>query len=139
MSRPPSFSSPVRIGEHKARISKKETRKHVAKRKNNCTKHLVICRPRNDPILFEQLDHFKHCLPDRPVDCLEREVGVVWRLVGLVDAREPLDLAGPGLLVEPLHVPLLALCQRSVDVDLEEGQVGLFVQSTGHVPILGWD
>ena len=56
--------------------------------------------------------------------------------MSLVDAGESLDLAGPGLLVEALHVALLAFLQRSVDVDLEERQVGLHVQFTGHVSVL---
>ncbi len=44
-------------------------------------------------------------------------------LTHLVDPRESLDDPCPGLLVEPLDVPLLALLQRGVHVDLEEGEV----------------
>ncbi len=46
-----------------------------------------------------------------------------YRLTHLVDPRESLDDPCPGLLVQSLNVPLLALLQRGVHVDLEEGEV----------------
>ena len=61
----------------------------------------------------------------------EHQLGLVGRLVGVVDAGEPGDLAGPGLGVEALGVALLALLDRRVDEDLDEGQVGRLVDRAG--------
>ena len=45
--------------------------------------YLIVCCPGDDAVLFEELYDFEHGLPDRPVDGLERQLGVVRRLVGL--------------------------------------------------------
>ena len=52
------------------------------------------------------------------------QLGLVGRLVGVVDAGEARDLAGPGLGVEALRVALLALLDRRVDEDLDEREAG---------------
>ena len=55
-----------------------------------------------------------------------------WRLTHLIDPCESLDDPCPGLLVEPLDVPLLALLQRGVHVDLKEGEVGVLEEGEKH-------
>src|SRR5208283_355808 len=42
------------------------------------------------------------------------------RFIRAVDAGEVLQLAGPGLLVQPLHVAPLGVFQLGVDEDLDE-------------------
>ncbi len=49
------------------------------------------------------------------------DLGVLGRLVGGADAGEVGDLAGAGLLVEPLRVALLGDLERDVGEDLDEG------------------
>jgi hypothetical protein len=50
----------------------------------------------------------------------DAHLGVQRRLVGIGDAREFGDLARPGLGVQALHVPRLAVLERGSDVDLDE-------------------
>src|SRR5262245_62365551 len=59
---------------------------------------------------------------------LQHEVGGEWRLVGVVDAGEALQLAGPGLGVEALGVTVLALLDRRVDEHLDEAEAGGLVE-----------
>ena len=59
-------------------------------------------------------------LLDRQRAGVERDLGVERGLVGVVDAREALDLAGAGLGVEALDVAPLADLDRGVAVDLDE-------------------
>ena len=52
---------------------------------------------------------------------VEHELGVLGDLVRVVDAGEPLDLAGERLLVQALGIAVLReLVERGVDVDLDE-------------------
>ena len=51
---------------------------------------------------------------------IEHELGVERRLVRIGDARELLDLAREGLLVEALHVALGADLDRGLDEHLDE-------------------
>ena len=46
------------------------------------------------------------------------------------------DDASPGLLVEPLHIPLLTHLQRSVHKHLKEGQVAALVEAASSLTIL---
>src|SRR5262245_28597356 len=59
---------------------------------------------------------------------VEGQLGLERGLVRVVDAGEPLDLAGAGLLVEALGVALLARLDRRVHEHLDERQAGLDVQ-----------
>ena len=62
---------------------------------------------------------------------VQHQLGVERRLVGVVDAGEARELAGPGLGVEALRVALLALLDRRVDEDLDERQAGRLVDRRG--------
>ena len=64
----------------------------------------------------------------------EHQLSRLRGLVGVVDAGEALDLARPGLGVETLGVPPLALLDRGVDEDLDEAQAGGVVQRRGPGP-----
>lgn len=56
---------------------------------------------------------------------------VLRSFVRCTDARELLDLASLGLLVETLGVTLLSLFDGDVDEDLDEGQRGVGVLGVG--------
>ena len=90
-------------------------------------------------MLLQQLDHGHDTVVDGGLHGVERQLGVLGHLVGLVDAGESLDDPGAGLLVEALDVPLLALLERRGHVDLEEGQVRLLVQLAGEFAVLEED
>jgi hypothetical protein len=47
-----------------------------------------------------------------------------------------LDNTSSGFFVESLNIPLLALRQWGVDIDLKEWEVGLFMEVAGQVTIL---
>ena len=87
-------------------------------------------------VLLESLYDLLDTVVHRPGLRIDEQVGAVRRLVGLVDTSEALDDPGPGLLVEALHVPLLALLQRGGHVDLIEGKAVLLVELPGEVPVL---
>lgn len=52
---------------------------------------------------------------------VDNQVGLGGSLIGVIDTREALDLAGTSLLVDALAVRLLAVLEGSSDVDEEEG------------------
>lgn len=56
---------------------------------------------------------------------LDMHLRLQWRLVRRTDAGELLDDAVPGLLVQPLRIPLLRHLDGHIDVDLHERQAGL--------------
>src|SRR4051794_40664544 len=56
------------------------------------------------PPLDQLVDDRVGALLDRELAGVDRDLGVERRLVGVVDAGEPLDLAGAGLGVEALDV-----------------------------------
>ena len=87
-------------------------------------------------MFLQSLNDLLHTVVDRPGLGVDHQLGAVRLLVGLVDPSEALDDAGPGLLVEPLHVPLLALLQAGGHVDLVKGQAVLFVELPGEVAVL---
>src|SRR5262249_28116452 len=67
---------------------------------------------------------------------VESQLGLVWGLVRVVDAGEVLQLAGARFLVQPFGVALLACVDRRVDVDLDERQFALDMQSADAVAVL---
>ena len=71
-------------------------------------------------MLVEIVDYGANALIDRELLGVECELGVDGRLVGRVDAGEVLNEAGARLLVESLHVALLAQLERRLDVYLDE-------------------
>ena len=52
----------------------------------------------------------------------DSDLGRLGRLVGGRNTGKLLDLAGTGLFVQALGVPLLGLGQRHIDKDFDEGQ-----------------
>ena len=54
------------------------------------------------------------------LDGVDRDFRIRWRLIGAVNASEILQLTGPGLLLEPLHIASLRFFQRRVDKDFYE-------------------
>ena len=87
-------------------------------------------------MFLKSLYDLLHTVVDWPRLRVDHQVGVVGLLVGLVNTSEALDDAGPGLLVEPLHVPLLTLRQRGGHVDLIERKAVLLVEFPGQISIL---
>src|SRR5439155_18288801 len=75
---------------------------------------------RHDAARLEVLEHLPRARLGRLRVRVDRQLGREGRLVRRRDAGELRDLARPGLLVEPLHVALLADLERAVDVDLDE-------------------
>ncbi len=71
----------------------------------------------DDPTLLEVGEHLPHALLDVLRVGAEGDLGAERRLVRRRDAGEFRDLSGPGLLVEPLHVALLADLELD-DIDL---------------------
>src|SRR5439155_13698889 len=74
----------------------------------------------HDPALLEMGEHLPGALFDRLGVGAEGELGLEGRLVGRRDAGELGDLRRARLLVEPLHVALLAHLERAVDQHLDE-------------------
>ena len=66
---------------------------------------------------------------------VQHELGGRGGLVGVVDAGEAGELAGPRLLVEALGVALLAQLERGVDEHLDEGQARLGVHGPHPVAV----
>src|SRR5256885_10388014 len=76
--------------------------------------------PGNDAARREVSEHLRGALLGRLLGRTEGQLGREGGLVGGGDAGELRDLARAGLLVETLHVPLLADVERAVDQDLDE-------------------
>ena len=85
-------------------------------------RHALTCG-RNEPELLELRDHASRRLLRREPLRVDDDLGVLRRLVRVVDAREALDLAGERLRVEAVHVAARALVERGPDVDLDERAV----------------
>src|SRR5262249_15181977 len=76
---------------------------------------------RQDVAQIEQLgDNRVDTLADRELAGVERDLGIEWGLVGVINAGEALDLSGAGLGVEALDVALFADVDRGVAEDLDE-------------------
>lgn len=67
---------------------------------------------------------------------VEVDLWVFWSLVRVVDPGEVLDKALSGLLVQALWISLFGNSKRHVDIDLDEGKVGLLVELSGSVSVL---
>src|SRR5690606_31775108 len=89
-----------------------------------------------EAVFVEVVDDGLNLLLQGHVGGLEVNLGVGRRIVGVVDAGEILDLAGPGFFVQPLGVALLGLLDGAVDVDLDKGHAGFLVQ-LAHVVAVG--
>src|SRR3712207_2506568 len=73
-------------------------------------------RARDQPLALHQTrQDLLGRLLGRELGGVDADLGALRRLVGAVDAGEVLQLPGPGLPVEALHVAPLGLGQRSVD------------------------
>ena len=66
---------------------------------------------------------------------IEMNFGILWRLIGIVNAGEVLDLTCPSFLIKTLRVAFLSHGQRAVDEYLDKFETGRLVQSTYFVPI----
>src|SRR5262249_5326284 len=67
---------------------------------------------------------------------VNRQFGAERRLIRVIDAREVFQLTGPGFLVEPFRIALLARGDRRADMNLDKGELPGRVQRAGGVPIL---
>src|SRR5262245_38261830 len=74
----------------------------------------------DDSLSLQVCQDVPRALLDASLARVDRELGLEWRLVRCRDAGELLDLAGARLLVEPLHVALLAHLDGTVDEYLDE-------------------
>ena len=78
-------------------------------------------RPRCDPSSASRVEHVPERLLGRLRSGVDHELGVLGRLVRVVDAGEARDLAGQRLLVQALGVAVGGdLVDRGVHVDLDE-------------------
>src|SRR5436305_9445110 len=68
----------------------------------------------------ELVEDDRDAFVDRLLAGGKHEFRIGWGLIGIVDASEAFQLAGPGLLVESLRVALLADIKRCVHVAFEE-------------------
>src|SRR5689334_363953 len=80
----------------------------------------VSDRGRDDAHLLEMGDHFLGQRVRVLLAAFQAQLGLCRRLVGVVDSRESLDLAGTGFLVEAFRITLLTNLDRGVDEDLLE-------------------
>lgn len=93
-----------------------------------------------EPLLRQILCDDRHCLLDTRLLRVDVDLWVLRLFVRRTDAGEVLDLASTSLLVQALGITLLGLCNRDVNVDLDErqwrvGVVGRLVKCTGAVAI----
>ena len=78
-------------------------------------------RDGDEALLREPLDDSSDAFLDALLVGLDGDLGVVRGLVGGADAGKVGDLAGAGLLVEPLGVTLLGDLEGDVGEDFDEG------------------
>lgn len=60
---------------------------------------------------------------------------MIWFLVFLIDAGEPLDETFTCLFVQAFRVSLLADVQWCVDENFEKGEIGFFVNLPSHLSV----
>jgi hypothetical protein len=89
----------------------------------------------DDVFLHQQVNDALSRLLNGKVLRRDDQVWFLWRLIGLRHARETLDGALAGFLVETLDVTFLANSQRRVDKDFVKLQVRFLVDSPRHVTI----
>src|ERR1700741_3032986 len=87
----------------------------------------------------EQIDDPPSEVVDAGDGGIEYQVRILGRLVGRVHTGHAGQLAAARTRVEAFGVTLFALSQRRSDIDLDEGQLGGFVEGAGDFTVrLQW-
>lgn len=82
-------------------------------------------------LLLQVLRDDPHSVLHARLLTVDVDLWLLWCLIRRADARELLDLARAGLLVETLGVALLCFFYWDVDEDFNEGERGLGVLGVG--------
>src|SRR6266853_6061168 len=81
---------------------------------------LLISDRIDHAVLHQPLDDKVGRLVGREGAGIDGDLRMLGLLIGRVDTGKMLDLAAPGLLVEPLGIAAFRECQRRVDEHLDE-------------------
>src|SRR5262249_53492804 len=92
--------------------------------------------PRENTLPFEVVQQQRGGILRGRSGGVDRQLGLLGRFVGVVDAGEVFQLAGAGLFVQALGVALLAGLDGRGDVDFAEGEVALVVDGADGFAVL---